>query len=70
MKIALLLILTTIGFIVGLWYFWSLAEGSLSGHGWTALILGVVFSLVVGIGLMVLVFASSRRGHDEPPRFE
>jgi hypothetical protein len=29
--------------------------------------LGVVFSLVVGIGLMALVFYSSRHGYDGPP---
>jgi hypothetical protein len=30
--------------------------------------LGVVFSLVVGIGLMALVFYSSRSGYDEPAK--
>jgi hypothetical protein len=29
--------------------------------------LGVVFSLLVGIGLMALMFYSSRKGYDEPP---
>jgi hypothetical protein len=28
--------------------------------------LGVVFSLVVGCGLMALLFYSSRHGYDEP----
>jgi hypothetical protein len=37
----------------------------LSGHGIAALILGTVFSMALGIGLMVAVFASSRSGHDE-----
>jgi uncharacterized membrane protein YhdT len=31
-----------------------------------ALILGTVFTLVVGCGLMALVFYSSRKGYDEP----
>ena len=45
---------------------WNALGGTeLSGHGWTALILGVVFSFVVGIGLMWLVFYSSRKGYDE-----
>jgi hypothetical protein len=35
-------------------------------QGWIALTLGVVFSLIVGIGLMALVFYSSRHGYDEP----
>ena len=37
-------------------------------QGYAAMIIGVVLSLVVGIGLMALVFYSSRRGYDEPPR--
>ena len=39
-------------------------------QGWIALGLGVVFSLIVGIGLMTLLFYSSRRGYDEPARFQ
>jgi hypothetical protein len=30
-----------------------------------ALVLGVVVSLVLGVGLMMLVFRSARRGYDE-----
>lgn len=36
-----------------------------SGHGTVAMVLGVVLSLIVGIGLMTLVFYSSRRGYDD-----
>jgi hypothetical protein len=32
---------------------------------WAAMILGVLFSVVIGAGLMGLVFYSSRRGYDE-----
>jgi hypothetical protein len=39
-------------------------------HGWTAMALGIVFSLAVGIGLMALVFYSSRHGYDEVPRLD
>ena len=39
----------------------------ISGHGYAAMALGIVFSLVVGCGLMALTFYSSRAGHDEPP---
>ena len=35
--------------------------------GYIAMALGVIFSLIVGVGLMVLVFYSSRKGYDEPP---
>ena len=30
--------------------------------------LGIVFSLLVGVGLMALVFYSSRAGYDEPAK--
>jgi hypothetical protein len=35
-----------------------------------ALGLGVFFSLLIGIGLMALVFYSSRAGYDNPPQIE
>ena len=37
--------------------------------GYVALGLGVGFSLIVGCGLMALLFYSSRQGYDEPPRY-
>lgn len=40
-------------------------SGTLSGHGWTAMILGAVLTLAIGIALMGLVFFSSRRGYDD-----
>ena len=39
----------------------------MSVHGYVAMILGIIFSLLVGCGLMALVFYSNRRGYDEPP---
>lgn len=36
--------------------------------GYVAMALGIVFSLVVGCGLMALLFYSSRHGYDEPYR--
>ena len=38
--------------------------------GYVAMILGIVFSLVVGCGLMALLFYSNRYGYDEPHRAE
>jgi hypothetical protein len=35
--------------------------------GYVAMALGVIFSLVVGCGLMALLFYSNRYGYDEPP---
>jgi hypothetical protein len=35
------------------------------GVGYIAMTLGVVFSLLIGIALMTLLFYSSRHGYDE-----
>jgi len=40
----------------------------MSGHGYMAMALGITFSMVVGIGLMSLIFYSHRKGYDEPPQ--
>lgn len=45
---------------------WTSTEIQVPKSGYVALVLGVVFSLVVGVGLMTLVFYSSRGGYDEP----
>jgi hypothetical protein len=34
--------------------------------GYVAMALGVIFSLAIGVGLMALLFYSSRKGYDEP----
>jgi hypothetical protein len=55
-----------------LWYaasaFVSLGGAPMPTSGYVAMILGVVFSLVIGFGLMGLLFYSSRHGYDEPER--
>jgi hypothetical protein len=49
---------------------WNSAAGTVvPASGYVALALGVLFSLAVGIGLMALVFYSSRHDYDEPPKF-
>ncbi|MBW7970446.1 hypothetical protein [Bradyrhizobium sp. BR 10289] len=45
---------------------WFRTDHDVPEAGYVALVLGVVFSLVVGVGLMTLVFYSSRKGYDEP----
>ncbi len=60
----LVLLAVTLGWAV---YAWNAIDVEMSVHGYVAMILGIVFSLLVGCGLMALVFYSSRHGYDEPP---
>jgi len=61
---ALVLALLVVAGLTG--YAWiQLDEVTLSGHGLAALLLGVGVSLALGMGLMGLVFYSSRHGHDD-----
>jgi hypothetical protein len=47
-------------------HLWRELEGvGLGFHGWLALGLGAGASLILGVGLRVLVFVSSRRGYDD-----
>jgi hypothetical protein len=46
----------------------SVGASEISFAGWAAMVFGVVATLAVGIGLMALVFISSRRGYDELDR--
>lgn len=44
---------------------WNALPGvGISGAGWVFLVMGVVFTLLVGGGLMALVFYSSRHNYD------
>jgi hypothetical protein len=48
---------------------WSSGAGTdVPAVGYLALVFGAVVSLVVGVGLMALVFYSSRAGYDEPAK--
>ncbi|MGN6308319.1 MAG: hypothetical protein ACTHNN_02030 [Xanthobacteraceae bacterium] len=50
---------------------WAISAWNIGGnidigkHGWIALGLGTFFSLLIGCGLMALMFFSSRSGYDE-----
>ena len=58
-----------IALVVVIAEFWNSIGGSeISLAGWLAMAFGVVATLALGIGLMSLVFISSRRGYDEGPR--
>ncbi|MCP3402100.1 MULTISPECIES: hypothetical protein [unclassified Bradyrhizobium] len=53
----------------GIAWAWDATNGvddvAMDEHGWIALGLGSFFSLLIGCGLMTLMFFSSRRGYDE-----
>lgn len=48
------------------WYVWSeLGDVQISLHGWIALGLGAAVTTLLGVGLMFLVYYSSRHGYDD-----
>ncbi len=52
-------------------YSWTAIEGPpVPPEGHVAMGLGIVFSLIVGCGLMALVFYSSRHGYDDAASFD
>jgi len=62
-------IIVALGAILGaaIWfafYGWNLTDAEIDTPGMIALILGVVLSIVLGGGLMALVFWSNRKGYD------
>jgi hypothetical protein len=77
MRSAALLILTLGGLLVfaagGAWVVWHhMGDVEMTRDGFLALGLGVGFSLLLGIGLMRLVYVSHKRGYDDilPPGAE
>lgn len=44
---------------------WIGIDTEISGHGWVALALGAGLTFLVTVGLMGLVFFSSRHGYDD-----
>src|SRR5713226_8617212 len=52
--------------VASLWV--GIGDSKISAGGWVAMVLGALAALALGIGLMALVFISSRRGYDEPDR--
>jgi hypothetical protein len=65
----LIAFLSLLGFLSwAIWYAmhaWGMMAGvGISSVGWLFLVLGVVFTILVGVGLMALLFYSSRKGRD------
>ena len=65
--LVILVLLAILGLTVS-WaiYAWNSVDVEMSIHGYVAMILGILFSLVIGCGLMGLMFYSSRHGYDDP----
>ena len=64
----IVLLAFALGFAI---YAWNAIEGpSIPTGGYVAMGLGIVFSLVIGCGLMALLFYSSRHGYDEPAHYD
>jgi hypothetical protein len=64
-----LAITTVLGVVVVIAEFWSgIGDSDISPAGWFAMGLGIIVTLGLGIGLMSLVFFSSRGGYDETAR--
>lgn len=72
MRIALLVLslfgLLTLAIASGVYSWWRMADVQIGVHGLIALILGAVFSLLLGGGLMALMFYSHRHGYDDGPQ--
>jgi hypothetical protein len=47
-----------------MFYGWNLTDAQISTQGYIALTLGVVLSMLLGGGLMALLFWSNRKGYD------
>jgi len=63
------LAIVTLGVVFGIsvwfaFYGWNLTSAEISTNGTIALALGIVLSMVLGGGLMALVFYSNRKGYD------
>jgi hypothetical protein len=71
---SLLIIVILLAILAGVGYFaysaFSIDGDPIPTEGYLALALGAGFSIIVGVGLMMLLFFSSRRGYDDPPRYE
>jgi len=72
MRIAALVVPLFLILAASVWWatsVWTSVEGPpMPAEGYVAMWLGIAFSFVVGSGLMVLVFYSSRHGYDERAR--
>jgi hypothetical protein len=64
----LVILAAAVWWAIGLWM--SIEGPPMPAGGYLAMGLGIALSLVIGCGLMALMFYSSRRGYDERARGE
>ena len=71
MRILALIIQLLVILAASIWWaigLWTSVEGPpMPTSGYVAMWFGIALSLVIGCGLMALMFYSSRQGYDEPP---
>jgi hypothetical protein len=63
LAVLMVILMVTAVWAVSVWN--ATGDAVMSVHGWIALGLGTFFSLLIGCGLMALMFFSSRSGHDD-----
>jgi hypothetical protein len=65
--VLLAILAASVFFAYGLWN--SVDFAGIPTSGYVAMALGIVFSLVIGCGLMALLFYSHRHGYDEAAHY-
>lgn len=68
--LAVLVVLSIAALFVAYMGWTATAPTELPGYIYALAAFGVVISMLIGSGLMALLFFSSRRGYDEPPELE
>jgi hypothetical protein len=63
---AAIAVAVVLAIVAGMWA--AIGDAEISAAGWVAMALGALVTLALGVGLMALVFISSRRAYDEPDR--
>ncbi len=63
--VAVLFVILGVAVAMAAYLWWQLEDVEMSIHGWLALTLGVVFTLLLGMGLMRLAYWSHHQGYDD-----